>query len=137
MQTMDEKFVSGNITMYGILEQVEDNKLDMMLTVVRQRTGTTEEKLATIAEIVMSDDVEVITKSVAFMSNAKIDMVNLFLKHFAKCYTIPRGSELQYATDKFVQVMWCRFRLLGRDCARLWVTQQKLSPHVVWIPLVF
>ena len=82
---MDEKFTSGNVTMYTILEQVDDSKLDMMMAVVRQRTGTTEEKLATIAEIVMCDDVEIITKSVAFMSNAKIDMVNLFLKHFAKC----------------------------------------------------
>lgn len=102
MVQWEDKFKSGELTFRQIFEQLDETKLDEILGVINQKAGASEDKISFIAELVM-EDISTINKSLSFLTNAKLDLVELFVKQFAVMYAVNRGGSLQFSFDKMSQ----------------------------------
>ena len=72
------KLEQENVNFQDLLETLKDNELDKILEVLKSRKGTSEDKIAFVAELVLEDLVG-INASIAHLKNSKVELMDFFV----------------------------------------------------------
>ena len=73
--------------------------MDKILEVLKSRKGTSEDKIAFVADLVLAD-LGGINASIAHLKNTKAELMDFFVKQYAVAYGTIRGETAQFSNEK-------------------------------------